>query len=88
MLSLSPQLEASQQENRQLEEARQAAEGLATQTETQLVAERREREGERREREERVWDLSQKLQDAEEKLAQSEATVRMCKHLLELYKFT
>ena len=70
-------METAQQESRQLEEARQTAESLATQTETQLMAERREREGERREREEKVWDLSQRLQDAEEKLAQTEALVRM-----------
>ena len=66
---------SAQQQNRELEEARRAAESLATRTETQLVSERREREDEGREREERVWELTRQLQTLKELQAQTQAKV-------------
>ena len=80
------QLETAQQDNRQLEDARQTAEALAMQTETQLVSERREREGERREREEKMWKLTQQLQALEEVQTQTQAKVLI--NQLTLYRHT
>lgn len=74
-LLLSPQLECSQQQNRELEDAHQAAETLTTQTETQLMAERREREEEKREREERAWEVTRQLQELKELHVQTQTKV-------------
>ena len=75
LLIIPMQLEAAQQQNRELEEAWHGAESRATQTETQLVAEKRQREGEGREREEKAWELTKQLRGLQEQLALSQAKV-------------
>ena len=52
-----------------------SAESLTTQTETQLVAEKRGREEERREREEKLWELTRQLQALKELQTQTQAKV-------------
>lgn len=82
--SSPPQLESTQQQNRELEDAQQAAETITTQTETQLMTERREREEEKREKEERAWEVTRQLQELKELQVQTQSKVWRCLRRLSL----